>query len=209
MLGSIRFDVKASSPEDLLIGASITDVHCRGDFIPGLCSPANGNAVTPDYAGTLQGIATARITDHFNCDPNATGCTEYATAQDIDYGFQIPCTTTPSDLSVGSTCGVITSANTLLAGTITDSKRENWQSGEARVLDGGGDGDASTLADNSVFLRQGCLGALNPYQGFRDEAPNLPYKPRPLFVGAGAELRQRAYIGKQSASCIWCPTANR
>jgi hypothetical protein len=66
----------------------------------------------------------------------------------------VPCATT-SDTSVGSTCALVTSANTLVPGTVPDSKRMNWQFGQGRVLDGGADGQGSTLADNEEFLRQG------------------------------------------------------
>jgi Tol biopolymer transport system component len=153
LFGSLRFDVKPTAPEDLLIKASITDVRCRSDSAPGFCSNQNGdNAGVPDYAGTLHAVATTRLTDHDNCGPSLS-CVDSGTAQDLDYGFDIPCATTP--VGVGSTCALATSANTLVPGTVPDSKRMNWQFSQARVLDGGADGQGSTLADDEEFLRQG------------------------------------------------------
>jgi Tol biopolymer transport system component len=157
LAGTVRFDVKTSSPEDIKIVANMTDVRCRGNSVPGLCSNANpDNASVPDYAGTLRATATTRLTDHYNGTVGGGFFPDPATTQDFEYGFDVPCTVTPSTTTiVGSNCDVTTTANTLVAGTVIDNKRVIWQSGQAQVLDGGADGDGSTLTGNTVFLRQG------------------------------------------------------
>jgi Tol biopolymer transport system component len=157
LAGTVRFDVKASSPEDIKIVANMTDVRCRGNSVPGLCSNANpDNASVPDYAGTLRATATTRLTDHYNGMVGGGFFPDAATTQGFEYGFDVPCTVTPSTTTiVGSSCNVTTTANTLVAGTVIDNKRVIWQSGQAQVLDGGADGDGSTLTGNTVFLRQG------------------------------------------------------
>jgi hypothetical protein len=154
MMGSIRFDVKATSPEDLKINSSVTDVRCQTNSAPGFCSTQNNdNAGVPDYAGTLHAVVTTRLTDHYTCGPSLS-CVDSGTAQDLDYGFDVPCTTTLVT-SVGSTCAIATTANTLVPGTVPDGKRMNWQFGQGRVLDGGADGNGATLSDDQEFLRQG------------------------------------------------------
>jgi hypothetical protein len=50
---------------------------------------------------------------------------------------------------------VYTSYNAFHPGLIKDGKRLNEEIGEFEVSDGGADGDANTLGDNTVFLRPG------------------------------------------------------
>ena len=89
-----------------------------------------------------------RITDR----ANGAG-TVPATVQDFRYALTIPCNTT-ADATVGSTCSITTSADTLVPGTIKERERSIWQLGQVEVLDGGNDGVASTTP-NTVFARQG------------------------------------------------------
>jgi hypothetical protein len=49
-IGSVRFDVKPTSPEDVKIVASLTDVRCVGNSVSGFCGTVNTDNVTvPDY----------------------------------------------------------------------------------------------------------------------------------------------------------------
>src|SRR5690348_17110782 len=61
-IGSILLKVKSTSPEDVLITSSITDVRCLPATSASVCSGANA-ADGPDYSGELQGTATIRIRD--------------------------------------------------------------------------------------------------------------------------------------------------
>jgi len=56
--------------------------------------------------------------------------------------------------TVGSTCSVTTTADTIVPGIVPEGKRLNWELGRVAVMDGGPDNLAST-ADNNVFAVQG------------------------------------------------------
>ena len=49
----------------------------------------------------------------------------------------------------------MTTADTLAPGSLVEGKRAIWQSDQVRVYDGGPDGQASTAADNTLFMVQG------------------------------------------------------
>ena len=66
----------------------------------------------------------------------------------------VPCQITAST-TVGSTCTVNTTADTLVPGTVRESVRSIWQLGQVRLFDGGSDGVASTTGDNTLFETQG------------------------------------------------------
>jgi hypothetical protein len=122
---------------DVTISARVNDV-----FTSGLA----------DYAGSLRASLPLRITDKDNTpSPGGPGA---ATTVPFQFGFTIPCAPDPDPL-VGSDCSLATSADTLVPGTIKESRRTVWQVGRARVDDGGADGDGSTTADNTVFAVQG------------------------------------------------------
>ena len=105
-----------------------------------------------DYTGAVRAILPLRITDKDNTpSPGGPGA---ATTEPFQYGFDVPCTPDPAP-GIGSDCSITTTADTLVPGTIKESKRTVWQVGRARVDDGGADGDPSTTADNTVFAVQG------------------------------------------------------
>jgi uncharacterized repeat protein (TIGR01451 family) len=141
MTGSVRFTVVTGTPStpadeaDVKITTTIKDVRDR--------------TTLADYTGEVQGRIALRITDRRN---GATG-TDTATVSDVPYSFTVPCTATAST-SVGSTCTLATTADSITPNTIAETKRTMWQLGDLEVLDGGPDGDVDT-ADNTVFLRQG------------------------------------------------------
>ncbi len=142
MVGNIKFKALVGDPSvpadeaDVSIRANITDVRLRSN--------------TNDYVGELEGAVVLRITDRLN----GAGLNEAATVSDVPFAFTIPCTGTSGTENSGSTCAVITSADAVLPGAVTEAKRSIWQMGDVRVSDGGPDGQAST-AGNSPFLRQG------------------------------------------------------
>ena len=55
----------------------------------------------------------------------------------------------------GANCNLLTTANTLVPGTVTGGKRAVWGLGQVQVDDGGADGDADTAGDNTLFMVQG------------------------------------------------------
>ena len=56
---------------------------------------------------------------------------------------------------MGSTCSVMTSANTLVPNAVVAGERAIWEFGQVQVYDGGADGVASTTGDNTLFMDQG------------------------------------------------------
>jgi hypothetical protein len=156
-VGSVRIDVKTSSPEDVKIVSSINDVRCTGNSTPGFCTTANtDNAGVPDYSGELNGTANIRITDHYNGPIGACGaCADPATGQDLAFPVSATCAVTNTDGTIGSTCTANTTANGTVLGSVQDNKRANVEIQQINVLDGGSDGTAATTADNTLFETQG------------------------------------------------------
>jgi len=152
-VGSVRWTAQGGTPgppEDEIVTftVSFTDVRCQG--ASGAC-PGPGD----DYAGELEIRIPVQITDHFNgTDPTYT---EAGTMQEI-FTVSIPviCAQT-SDPAIGSTCSV----NKLYleaiypSDPIKEGKRTLWEAGQIQVFDGGADGDAQTVADNTLFAVQG------------------------------------------------------
>jgi len=141
MVGSSRFKVLLGNPgtpadeADVAIDVSVTDVRLRSNLA--------------DYTGELQGSVTLRITDPLS----GPAQNEVGTLGDLPLDVTIPCTVTAA-ADVGSTCSISTSADALLPGMVSESKRSIWQMTDVRVFDGGPDGQASTQ-DNTLFLTQG------------------------------------------------------
>jgi len=155
-IGSVRLDVKTSSPEDVKIVQNDSDVRCIGNSAAGFCSTANtDNAGVPDYSGELNGTANIRITDHFNGPIGACGaCADPATGQDLAFPVTGTCATTPGDGTVGSTCTANTTANGTVLGSVQDNKRANVEVQQININDGGADGTAATTG-NTLFETQG------------------------------------------------------
>jgi hypothetical protein len=120
---------------DVQINASITDVFTK----PGLT----------DYAGELKAVLGLRITDRFN----GAGLQTPATATDTPIGVNLACSATGG--AEGSVCNVATTANAVLSNVVREGKRAVWELSGVKVFDGGGDGDADTTGDNTLFAGQG------------------------------------------------------
>jgi hypothetical protein len=117
---------------DVQFDVSITDVRNQGSL--------------SDYGGELESRLPLRVTDK---DGGVA-----ATTQDFPFWFAVPCAST-ADTTVGSTCSVVTTADTLMPGAVTAGLRAIWALGQIGVYDGGSDGSASTTADNTLFMDQG------------------------------------------------------
>jgi len=132
---SIQLNVVEGNPSDVKLNASSTDVRLQSGL--------------GDYGGELQARVGLQLTDR----ASGPAGNEPATVQPISYRFTVPCQTTPSP-SVGSTCSVSTTANSLVPGTVTESQRTIWELDQVQLWDGGADGVAST-EPNFPFEKQG------------------------------------------------------
>ena len=105
-----------------------------------------------DYTGELRVRTALRITDKLNTRTRADR--ERRPCPTRSLGATVPCTAT-ADPDAGSNCNLLTTANTLVPGTVTAGKRSVWGLGQVQVDDGGADGDADTAGDNTLFMVQG------------------------------------------------------
>ncbi|PWU22125.1 MAG: hypothetical protein C5B48_10590 [Candidatus Rokuibacteriota bacterium] len=130
---------------DVKIQVAITDVRNR----PSLT----------DYVGRVLMRADLQITDN----SNSAETPEPGTVQTFKYSAPVDCVSTPST-SVGSSCNLTTTANTLVPGTVIESRRSIWQLGQVEVMDAGpngtgyqncpptcGDGDEATFLREGIF----------------------------------------------------------
>jgi hypothetical protein len=72
----------------------------------------------------------------------------------ITFEFDAPCAATP-DTTIGATCAVSTTANSLIPGQALEAQRAIWQLGVVDVSDGGTDANPATEGDNTLFATQG------------------------------------------------------
>jgi hypothetical protein len=140
-LASVQLNVVAGDP---LTPANEADVRLNA-----FSSDVRLKSGLGDYGGELQARVSMQITDR----ASGPGGDEPATGQSILYRFTVPCQPTAST-TVGSTCAVGTTANSLVPGTVTESVRTIWQLDEVQLYDGGADGVAST-DPNGLFETQG------------------------------------------------------
>jgi dipeptidyl aminopeptidase/acylaminoacyl peptidase len=134
LLNAIVGDPSTPADEaDVRITTSITDVRNK----LGLA----------DYTGAVQVVLNVRLTDRATAN-------EPQTTQDFPFGVTVPCTAT-IDTTIGSTCSLVTTADTVMPGAVPESKRSIWALDQVRVYDAGPDGDVSTAGDNTLFETQG------------------------------------------------------
>jgi hypothetical protein len=150
-VGSVTLKVKVTSPEDVLITLTITDVRCMPGTSSSVCNSAN-SADGPDYSGELQGNGTIRISDHYN----GPGLNEAATVVDIPFPVSAPCSNT-ADPSTGGVCTVTASSCGQPPDicSVKDGERAVVELTQFQVFDGGSDGQVSTTGDNTLFAVQG------------------------------------------------------
>ena len=154
-LGNVKLTVKTTSPEDVIIQSSGTDIRCKPATNAAVCNSANTGLAGPDYSGHLTGTAQIRITDHF-C---GTSTTDTCTVVDLPFSVPADCVNTAST-SIGGTCSTNTTANTVVPGAVADTKRGNVEIQTISVNDGGstgigGGGVAPPPPDSTRFLTQG------------------------------------------------------
>jgi hypothetical protein len=147
-VSNILLKVKITSPEDVLITSSGSDVRCLPATNAAVCSSPNA-ADGPDYSGEVQGNATIRISDHYN----GPSLNEAATVIDIPFPVNGTCANTAAT-NIGGTCTVNTSANAVVAGSVKDAQRGIVEISQLQISDGGPDGQVAT-PDNTLFGVQG------------------------------------------------------
>jgi phosphatidylinositol-3-phosphatase len=124
-----------ASEADIEIETRLTDVRRRSDLT--------------DYAGGIQTMLDIRLTELAD---NTTH--EPQTVEDLPFRVTVPCAKN-DDTTVGSTCALTTTADTVLPGAVTEQKQSIWQFRSVRVYDGGSDGNAGTANDNTLFETEG------------------------------------------------------
>jgi hypothetical protein len=147
-VGVVLIKVKVTSPEDVFIQSSGSDVRCLPGAGATVCNNPN-TADGPDYSGELQGNATIRISDHYN----GPGLNEAATVVDIPFPVNGTCANTTST-SIGGTCGVNTTANAVVPGSVKDTQRGIVEISQLQIFDGGQDGLVSS-PDNTLYSVEG------------------------------------------------------
>ena len=131
-VSSVRFDTLVGNPStfadeaDVKITAQVIDVYTQAGL--------------SDYAGQLTAIVPLRITDKLNGE----GSTGAGTVSDIPYSFTIPCAVT-ADTTIGGACTLLTTADALAPGAVTEGKRSIWGLGAVEVYD----------ANDNLFMKQG------------------------------------------------------
>ena len=150
LVGFAKLTVTAS---DVLIDNNETDVRCLPATAASVCPVPNG-ADGPDYTGELQLEVGLRITDHFNAPGNTPG-----TTVDFIFPVKVPCAST-SSATIGSTCGISTSMNSVVPGSAPTTKRTTYEvpqrtnPGGVQVWDGGANGIAGSTGA-TLFLEPG------------------------------------------------------
>jgi hypothetical protein len=158
--GSVKYAAINGNPStttdeaDVSIAARITDVRCASGGFPG-CAAADD-----DYAGQVILSSVVRQTDLAN------GIFEDDPGTVLDFALAVPvdCIAT-SITTVGSTCSLTTTADTLVPDYVKERKRTILSLQSIRVLDAGADGTVTPPSgtcpftcgsgDEAVYLRQG------------------------------------------------------
>lgn len=141
MLAPVPDDPGTGGDEaDMAMGMRLTDVRAT--------SPT-GTDYDPISGPDLRMVAKLRMTDS-----NNGGGSVRATLTDFDFGVPVDCATTPADGTIGSTCSVDTTVDTISPGAIIGAKQTSISLFRIRVNDGGVNnvlGDA----DDKLFAQQG------------------------------------------------------
>ena len=152
--GSLRLNVRVGpqpDDNDVLLQGSVSDVRCQAGVTA--CGNPNNDSGR-DYIGELLGQFVVRMTDRLNSVPGGGGGQDGATVADFPFVFPITCANTAS-VAEGGLCTVSsTSVDAVVPASIKDGKRAVWELGQARVTDGGADGQTDTTP-NTEFMKQG------------------------------------------------------
>jgi hypothetical protein len=149
-VGYALIKVKETSPEDVLSSLVVSDVRCRPGTAANVCTGANASDGA-DYSGSLQLLATVRITDHYN-GPNLN---EAATVQDIPFPVGVFCHNT-ADTSTGGLCDDPgPQCVSPPCAPNYDGLRTVAEIAQIQIFDGGPDGQIGTNDNPTLFMKQG------------------------------------------------------
>ena len=133
MSGFVRYETVLGDPStpaneaDIGLRVQISDVREHGTLA--------------DYTGEVEAQTMTRLTDH---DAGVT-----ATTTDVRFPLTTQCSPT-ADTTIGSTCSLTTTLDTLIPGAVVERARTMLQLGQIRVIDGGADGDTGDRAEHGV-----------------------------------------------------------
>ena len=112
-----------------------------------------------DYSGRVLLTLPLQITDK----NNAAETPEPATVQPLSIPVPVDCVTT-IDTTIGGTCSVSTTLDSIVPNTVVENQRSNWEVGQVQVRDAGpngtgyascpptcGDGDEATFMRAGIF----------------------------------------------------------
>jgi hypothetical protein len=150
--GSARFTA--------IVGSSATDLDEADVRIQVTLADIRNKPSLTDYVGRLLVQSDLQITDN----SNAPETPEPGTVQTIKYRAPVDCVATALT-TIGGSCSLSTTADTLVPGTVIEGRRSIWQLGQVEVLDAGpngtgyancppvcGDGDETTFLREGVFV---------------------------------------------------------
>jgi hypothetical protein len=135
VVGETPINPNNGDQADVQINLRITDVRKKSDL--------------SDYTGDLRAVLGLRVTDKYNGE-----WLDYpGTATDTPFEFNASCAATTGP--EGGDCNVATTADAVMPDIAVEGKRAIWELDQARIYDGGADGDADTTGDNTLFEVQG------------------------------------------------------
>jgi hypothetical protein len=150
-VGSVKLTVQngdantVADEADVTIAVDLTDVR--------------NNPSGTDYTGSVLASTAVTITDkRADAQENPT----LGTTQTFDLGVPVPCTATGST-SIGASCALSTTVDSLVPGAVIESSRTSWELGQFVVKDAGPNGTGYGAGcpltcgdgDETTFLRQG------------------------------------------------------
>jgi hypothetical protein len=128
---------------------------------------ADGMPVDPGTVTEYRTIPdrAVHVTDHYNARKTAAACNTQGspppnclgTTQDEPLPVPVVCTPT-ADTTIGSDCGVNTTANSLIPGAVVNGKRAVVEGAQIQVYDSGLNGVAdflTTTGDDRIVVKQG------------------------------------------------------
>jgi dienelactone hydrolase len=156
-LGAAHFGVRAVGtaslevvPGDLATLADEADMSITAEVTDVRAGDANGSDYNPSAVGADMTLAErVRITDYASGPSQA----EAGTATDLDFTVPVDCADT-ADTSLGATCSVTTSADSVVPGSISEARRTAVQVFRLRLEDSGPNGTRGD-ADDALFAQQG------------------------------------------------------
>jgi hypothetical protein len=151
LVGSVKMVVQngdvgtVADEADVVIDIDITDVR--------------NNPSGTDYTGKVLARTALTVTDK---RADAQENPALGTTQVFDLGIPVQCTAT-GVTTIGSTCALSTTVDSLVPGAVVESSRSNWELGQIVVRDAGPNGTGYDAGcpltcgdgDEGTFLRQG------------------------------------------------------